>query len=102
MLVWRKLSGEKWVDSWQERLAFLGPERLVITQIANTRRIRLEIFDITPDESSLLQKRMGGEVRDLSYSSADWVRNIILRKPISIRGLLRIVNFEPSAAALDA
>jgi ribosomal protein L11 methyltransferase len=102
MLVWRKLSGEKWVDSWQERLAFLGPERLVITQIANTRRIRLEIFDITPDESSLLQKRMGGEVRDLNYSSADWVRNIILRKPISIRGSLRIVNFEPSAGALDA
>jgi ribosomal protein L11 methyltransferase len=102
MLVWRKLSSEKWVDSWQERLAFLGPERLVITQIANTRRIRLEIFDITPNESALLQRRMGGEVRDLSYSSADWVRNIILKKPISIRGLLRIVNFEPAAGTLES
>jgi ribosomal protein L11 methyltransferase len=102
MLVWRKLSSEKWADSWQERLAFFGSERLAITQIANTHRIRLEIFDITPDESALLQKLMGGEVRDLNYSSADWVRNIILRKPISIRGLLRIVNFEPTAGALDA
>jgi ribosomal protein L11 methyltransferase len=102
MLVWRKLSSEKWADSWQERLAFLGPQRLVITQFANTQRIRLEIFGITPDESVLLQKHMGGEVRDLSYSSADWVRNIILKKPISIRGLLRIVNFEPTTSTLDA
>jgi ribosomal protein L11 methyltransferase len=102
MLVWRKLSSRKWADSWQERLAFLGAERLVITQIANTHRIRLEIFDITPAESVLLQKFMGGEVRDLSYSSADWARSIILKKAISIRGLLRVVNFEPAAGTLDA
>jgi ribosomal protein L11 methyltransferase len=102
MLVWRKLSSEKWSDSWQERLAFIGPERLVITQIANTHRIRLEIFDITSDESVLLQKRLGGEVRDLNYSSADWVRNVILKRPISIRGRVRIVNDEPTSSALDA
>ena len=101
MLVWRKLSSEKWTDSWQERLAFLGPERVVITQISNTRRIRLEIFDITPDESAILQKCLGGEVRDLNYSSADWVRHFILRKPISIRGRLHIVNLEPGSSALE-
>ena len=99
MLVWRKLSSERWIDSWQERLAFLGPERLVITQITGTRRIRLEIFDVTPDEAAILQRRLGGEVRDLNYSSADWVRNLILRKPISIRGRLRIVNTEPRSGA---
>jgi ribosomal protein L11 methyltransferase len=102
MLVWRKLSSEKWVDSWQERLAFLGPERLVITHIANTHRMRLEIFDITADESKVLQERMGGEVRDLDCSNADWVRSLILKKPISIRGRLRIVNVEPASDALDA
>ena len=64
MLVWRKLSSEKWADSWQERLAFLGAQRLVITQITSSRRIRLEIFDITTDESILLSKQFGGEVRD--------------------------------------
>jgi len=99
MLVWRKLSSEKWADSWQERLAFLGPERVVVTQISTTRRIRLEIFDITPDESLILQKCLGGEVLDLKYSSADWVRHFILRKPISIRGRLHIVNLEPSSGA---
>jgi ribosomal protein L11 methyltransferase len=102
MLVWRKLSSEKWIDSWQERLAFLGPERLVITQIANTRRMRLEIFDITSEESEVLRKHLGGEIRDLNYPNADWVQSFILKKPISIRGRLRIVNVEPASGALDA
>jgi ribosomal protein L11 methyltransferase len=100
MLVWRKLSGEKWGDSWQERLAFLGAERLVITQIASSRRIRLEIFDITANESILLLKKFGGEVRDLNHSTADWVRSVVLKRPISIRGRLWIVNDEPSSATL--
>jgi ribosomal protein L11 methyltransferase len=102
MLVWRKLSSEKWVDSWQERLAFLGPERLVITQIPNTSRIRLEILDITSGESEVLQKRLGGEIRDLNHSTADRVRSFILKKPISIRGRLRVVNVEPASGAFDA
>ena len=99
MLVWRKLSSKKWIDSWQERLAFLGPERVVITQISNTHRIRLELFDVTPDESAILRKSLGGEVRDFNYSSADWVRHFILKKPISIRGRLHIVNLEPGCGA---
>lgn len=98
MLVWRKLSSEKWADSWQERLAFLGAERLVITQIANSRRVRLEIFDIAANESMLLMKQFGGEVRDLNNSTADWVRSVVQKRPISIRGRLLIVNDEPSSA----
>jgi ribosomal protein L11 methyltransferase len=99
MLVWRKISSEKWLDSWQERLAFLGWERLVSTQIASSSRIRLEIFDITAPESTLLVKRFGGEIRDLRRSTADWVRSVVLKKPISIRGRLRIVNEEPVPGA---
>jgi ribosomal protein L11 methyltransferase len=95
MLVWRKISSEKWLDSWQERLAFLGWERLVSTQLSSSRRVRLEIFDITHNESTLLLKRFGGEIRDLQHSTADWVRSVVLKKPISIRGRLRIVNHEP-------
>jgi ribosomal protein L11 methyltransferase len=99
MLVWRKISSEKWLDSWEERLAFLGWERLVSTQIASSSRIRLEIFDITALESALLVKRFGGEIRDLHRSTADWVRSVVLKKPISIRGRLRIVNEEPVSGA---
>jgi ribosomal protein L11 methyltransferase len=99
MLVWRKLSSEKWVDSWRERLAFLGPERLVITQIPNRRRMRLEIFDITSDESEVLRRHLGGEVRDFNHSDADRVQSFFLKKSISIRGRLRIVNVEPSGGS---
>jgi len=99
MLVWRKISSEKWLDSWQERLAFLGWERLVSTQLASSRRVRLEIFDITANESTLLLKRFGGETRDLNHSTADWVRSVVLKKPISIRGRLRIINDEPTPGA---
>src|ERR1700738_4489650 len=102
MLVWRKISSEKWLDSWQERLAFLGWGRLVRDHVSDLRwhaRARLEIFDITANESALLLKRFGGETRDLHRSTADWVRSVVLKKPISIRGRLRIVNHEPGPGA---
>jgi len=99
MLVWRKLSSEKWLDSWQERLAFLGSNRLVTTQFADSRRVRMEIFDITEADSAILLKRFGGEVRDLKHSTADWVRTFVLKKPISIRGRLQIINAEPNPNA---
>jgi ribosomal protein L11 methyltransferase len=95
MLVWRKLSSEKWLDSWEERLAFLGRNRLVTTQFADSRRVRLEIFDVTENESAILLKRFGGEIRDLRTSTADWVRTFVWKAPISIRGRLRIINREP-------
>jgi ribosomal protein L11 methyltransferase len=100
MLVWRKISSQKWLDSWQERLAFLGWERLVCSQLPSSRRVRLEIFDVTADESTLLLKCFGGEVRDLNHSTADWVRSLVLKKPISIRGRLKIINDEPTRGAV--
>lgn len=99
MLVWRKLSSEKWLDSWEERLAFLGWDRLVRTQFAGSRRVRLEIFDITQAESAILLKRFGGEIRDLRNTTADWVRTFVWKAPISIRGRLRIINREPEPGA---
>jgi ribosomal protein L11 methyltransferase len=99
MLVWRKLSSEKWLDSWEERLAFLGWDRLVSTQFAGSRRVRLEIFDVTQAESAILLKRFGGEIRDLRNSTADWVRTFVWKAPISIRGRLRIINREPEPGA---
>jgi ribosomal protein L11 methyltransferase len=95
MLVWRKISTEKWADSWQERLLFLGWERLVITHLAGSNRIRLEIFEVTQREATLLLQRFGGEIRDLRRSTADWVRAVVQKSPISIRGRLQIFNREP-------
>jgi ribosomal protein L11 methyltransferase len=95
MLVWRKISTEKWADSWQERLLFLGWERLVITQLGGGNRIRLEIFEVTQREASLLLQRFGGEIRNLERSTADWARAVVQKRPISIRGRLKILNREP-------
>ncbi|MBV8275209.1 MAG: 50S ribosomal protein L11 methyltransferase [Verrucomicrobia bacterium] len=96
-LAWRKICHEKWVDSWQERLLWLGSERLVITQFSGSKRVRLEIYAVTGSEAAVLKKEFGGEIRNLSRSSADWVKSIVQKKPIPIRGRLRIVNLEPEA-----
>jgi ribosomal protein L11 methyltransferase len=95
MLVWRKITTEKWADSWQERLLFLGWERLVITHLGASNRIRLEIFEVTQREATLLLQRFGGEIRNLERSTADWVRAVVQKRPISIRGRLEILNREP-------
>ena len=34
MIVWRKLASAKWEDAWVERLAFIGPTRVIITALA--------------------------------------------------------------------
>jgi ribosomal protein L11 methyltransferase len=94
-LAWRKICHEKWVDSWQERLLWLGSERLVITQFSGSQRVRLEIYAVTRSEATVLKREFGGEIRNLSRSNADWVKSIVQKKPIPIRGRLRIVNLEP-------
>ena len=96
-LAWRKICHEKWVDSWQERLLWLGSDRLVITQFSGSKRVRLEIYDVTGSEATVLKREFGGEIRNLNRSSADWVKSIVQKKPIPIRGRLRIVNLEAEA-----
>ena len=97
-LAWRKICHEKWVDSWQERLLWLGLERLVITQLSGSKSVRLEIYDVTRSEAAVLKKEFGGEIRNLNRSTADWVKSIVQKKPIPIRGKLRIVNRGPEPA----
>jgi ribosomal protein L11 methyltransferase len=99
-LAWRKICHEKWVDSWQERLLWLGSERLVVTQFSGSKRVRLEVYDVTKSEAAVLKREFGGEIRNLNRSSADWVKSIIQKKPIPIRGKLRIVNLEPEAGKI--
>jgi ribosomal protein L11 methyltransferase len=96
-LAWRKICHEKWVDSWQERLLWLGSERLAVTQFNGSKRVRLEIYAVTRSEAAVLKREFGGEIRNLSRSNADWVKSIVQKKPIPIRGRLRIVNVEPEA-----
>jgi ribosomal protein L11 methyltransferase len=100
-LTWRKLCSAKWVDSWQERLHWIGWERLAITQLSGSDRARLEVYDLTEKEAEILKKEFGGEIRNLSRSTADWARSIVQRKPISIRGKLLVTNKEPAPNKAD-
>ncbi|MBV9672451.1 MAG: 50S ribosomal protein L11 methyltransferase [Verrucomicrobia bacterium] len=95
MLVWRKLSSVRLEDTWPDRLACIGPERLVITHFPDSNRIKLEIFDVTSEQSKYLTQHFGGQTRDLHKSQADWARSIVQRQPISIRGRFRISNTAP-------
>src|SRR5260221_12215830 len=92
MLVWRKISTEKWADSWQERLLFLGWERLVITHLGGSNRIRLEIFEVTQRAATLLLQRFGGEIRDLLRSTARWWIAVDQKSTISTRRRGQLLN----------
>jgi ribosomal protein L11 methyltransferase len=94
MLVWRRITSERWVDSWTERLMSFDLKRLVVTQFHRSTRVRLELFDITKTESTVLVNSFGGEVRDLQRSSADWVLSVVQGKPISIRGRLLVCSVD--------
>jgi ribosomal protein L11 methyltransferase len=96
-LAWRKLCSAKWVDSWEERLHWIGGERLAITQLSGSNRARLEVYDLTEKEAEILKREFGGEIRNLNQSTADWAKSIVQKKPISIRGRLLVTNAEPAA-----
>ena len=101
MLVWRRITGERWVDSWTERLISFDLKRLVVTQLHCSTRVRLELFDITKREGEVLLDAFGGEVRDLQRSSADWVRSVVQGRPISIRGRLLVSSAESDKSLPD-
>jgi ribosomal protein L11 methyltransferase len=102
MLVWRRITSERWVDSWTERLMSFDLKRLVVTQLHRSTRVRLELFDITKRESEVLLHSFGGEVRDLQRSSADWVRSVVQGKPISIRGRLLVSSTDSDKSQLKS
>lgn len=91
MFAWRKLASAKWEDAWIERLAFLGPTRVVITALPNRRSLRIEAFGLTKKEADAVAEQFGGDVRPM--------KSIALppqepRKPLVIRDRLLIVDPE--------
>jgi ribosomal protein L11 methyltransferase len=99
VLVWRKITSSRLIDAWEERLSFAGLENLVITNFGGSNRVRLELYNLSRRQGSVLAKRYGGEVRNLTRSTADWARPLVHRRPIAIRGKLQIVNPETQDSA---
>ncbi len=99
MLVWKKLASAKWEDAWVERLAFLGPMRLVISSLPNRKSLRLEAYGLTRKEGDDLVERFGGQVREISDK---FIAETPEREPIAIRDRFLIVDREPEdRAALE-
>jgi ribosomal protein L11 methyltransferase len=88
MIVWSKLSSEKWADAWEER--FAGEPRAVITRIAGKPTIRIEVYCEKRKEAEAIGKQFGGNVRVLK--AQNWAAmSAELPPPVKVRGRLLVV-----------
>ncbi len=91
VLVWKRIAPVKWADAWEERLRFLGMERLVFTEIKGMRSIRIEAYGVTRGEGEHLLKEFGGKLHELR--DADWTSALTkVPPPLNIRGKLLVVS----------
>jgi ribosomal protein L11 methyltransferase len=86
---WRKLSALKWSDSWMERLSFLGPQRVMIIELAGARTARVEAHGLTKKEGDGLVKMFGGTLKEAKWLTAV---NPPERAPIRVRGRLVVYS----------
>ncbi len=101
MLVWRKLSSAKWEDAWMERLSCIDPQRIVISNFAGAKTIRIEAYDISPRDAKQLVKHFGGQVREMKRR--DFVaEHAALRPPLRIRDKLLITRTHEEKEKLRA
>lgn len=99
VFVWRKLASSKWEDAWNERLTGFA-DRLAVTQPANARMLRLEIFQLKKAEAERLRRAFGGTVAvQKKLTPAAHAKP---RAPIVVRGKLAIVTSERERRAVAA
>jgi deoxyribose-phosphate aldolase len=96
MFVWSKLSSTKWEDAWQERFHAAANTSLVISQLPNSKSIRVEVYCQRESNALAIQKMFGGSVRELKNRNwqAESAKSL---KPINVRGKLIIAHTEEAA-----
>ncbi len=89
---WTRIAPAKWEDAWEERLRFLGPERLAIVTWPDSRAMKIEAYCDEKTAARLI-KEFGGRSallpKDLWSGKAQ-----APRRPLSIRGKLKIFSDE--------
>lgn len=87
---WTKLSSERWRDVWEERLQYVGSQRLVISRLGDSSRIKLEVYNLTAAEGALLCEIFGGGLR----SQARWREETFVEgpAPVHVGGRLTVVS----------
>ena len=88
---WRKLSAAKWGDAWLERLSFLGPQRVMVIELAGSRTARVEAHGLTKSEGNKLVRSFGGALKEARRLTAVDPPD---RAPVRIRGRLLIFSRE--------
>lgn len=86
---WRKLSAAKWGDAWLERLSYLGPQRVMVIEIAGARAARIEAHGLTKAEGAAIVKLFGGQLKEAKWLTA---LDPPQRPPIRVRGRLLIFS----------
>jgi len=91
---WTRLSSVRWEDAWQERLRFLGEDRVVFVTWPESRALKIETYC---DEAMAkkLVKRFGGRATRLARHI--WTGDTDTpRAPLAIRGKLLVYPDEAS------
>lgn len=89
MFVWSKLSGNTWVDAWEER--FAGDPRFVITRIPGRLTVRVEMYCEKKKEAQDIQSHFGGVVRPVK--ARNWAAlSAEIPPPVKVRDSLVIVG----------
>lgn len=70
-IVWSRLVPTRLLDSWLERLAWVGPERCVVTELSGRKSSRIDIYCDKNSEAKKLKNNFGGNIRQLK--SQQWM-----------------------------
>ncbi len=92
MYRWTRLSSQKWEDAWNERLLFLGPERLAMITWPGSKALKIEVFCDRKTAGQLV-KRFGGRTSKVDDRLLNG-QPAKPRAPLAIRGKLRIHSDE--------
>lgn len=87
--MWHKSVAPGEVESWRERLGFIG-ERLAVVERPGVARSRLEVYLPSRPPALALQSAFGGGIRSLA--AADWQPPAAPRPALSIGGKLAITG----------
>jgi len=97
---WRRLSSQKWEDSWTERLRFLDPERVVFLTWPGSRALKIEVYT-DRRTASKLAAAFGGQATKV-VAGAPLHSEQKPRPALAIRGKLKIFSDEEAWEAWRA
>lgn len=86
MYLWSKLSGEQWIDAWEER--FSGNPNFVMEYLKGGKSVRLQVYCADKKEADEIFEQFGGSVRVVK--DAEWNKVPDKPKPLKIRDVFLV------------